>query len=154
MAVGMITRMSHTLCRGCPLKSLNDVTSSEEWSRELKISRHRPPQNVPTNTQKRRSELSSKHFGPPNPTTASTSTSPRIRIKMGLTNLPTELLMLIFGYAIPDNWTFFLDGQWILTLRTLCSKPFILSFHFAVSQLSSSVLFRIVRTYRFGVCNR
>jgi len=67
-----------------------------------------------------------------------------IGIKMGLIDLPVELMEFIVDYTIPRNWKYYSDRQWVLNLRLLCSKPFILSFHFVVSQLSSSVSFIIV----------
>ena len=62
-------------------------------------------------------------------------------LKMGLVDLPVELLVSIIDYIIPKNWKYYSEGRSILKLRLLCSKPFILSLHFAVSQLNSSESF-------------
>jgi len=62
---------------------------------------------------------------------------------LNIIDLPVELLELIFCYAIPENWKYYLEGKWILDLRLLCSRLFILSVHFVISQLNSSVSFRI-----------
>jgi hypothetical protein len=53
---------------------------------------------------------------------------------MGLIDLHVELLEIIIDYAIPKNWKYYSEGQWVLNLRLLCSKPFnfcrsILPFH-------------------------
>src|SRR5437763_1008901 len=60
---------------------------------------------------------------------------------MGLVGLPVEVLEHIIDYIIRENWKYYLEGRSILKLRLLCSKPFILSFHFVVSQLNCSELF-------------
>jgi hypothetical protein len=54
----------------------------------------------------------------------------------------------IIDSTILKNWNYS-EGRWVLNLRLLCSKPFILPFHFAVSQLNSSFSVRIVWSYRF-----
>jgi len=62
---------------------------------------------------------------------------------MGLIDLPVELLESIIDYAIPKKWKYYLEGRWVLNLRLLCSKPFVLSFHFTILQLNSFVSSRI-----------
>ena len=47
---------------------------------------------------------------------------------MGLIDLPVELLIPIIDYAIPKNWKYYLEGQRVLSLRLICSKPFTLSY--------------------------
>src|SRR5437763_17047774 len=74
------------------------------------------------------------------PTSASASTSfSALRHKMGLVDLPVELLVLIIDYIIPENWKYYSEARSILKLRLLCSKP--LS-HFAASQLKIFRLFQ------------
>jgi hypothetical protein len=64
---------------------------------------------------------------------------------MGLMELPAEVLVsIISDYAIPIDWNYYSEGQSVLNMRLVCSKLFIMSFHFAISQLNSSVFSRNV----------
>jgi hypothetical protein len=73
-------------------------------------------------------------------------------IKMGLTDLPAELLVsIIIDHVIPENWKYYSEGRWILNLRLLCSKPliFLLLFHFDVIAAEFFFLFQNCLTKSF-----
>ena len=80
------------------------------------------------------------------PTSPSVSTSSALQLpllhKMGLVDLPVELLEHIIYYIIPKNWKYYSEGLLVLKLRLLCSKLFIHSFHFAVSKAEFFGLFQ------------
>jgi hypothetical protein len=43
-------------------------------------------------------------------------------LKIGLINLPVEVLDAIIDYIIPKNWKYYFDREQILNLRLICSK--------------------------------
>jgi hypothetical protein len=45
--------------------------------------------------------------------------------EMSFIDLPEELLMSIIDYSIPENWKYYSEGPWVLNLRLVCSKLFI-----------------------------
>ena len=71
---------------------------------------------------------------------------------MGLVDLPVELLEFIIDHIIPKNWKYYSEWQLVGNLRLVCSKLDLLSCRpFAVSQLNSSISFRIVWSYRLAL---
>jgi hypothetical protein len=65
-----------------------------------------------------------------------------IGIKMGLIDLPVELLEIVIDYTIPKNWKYYSEEQWVLNLRLLCSKPFIFIVPFCCSTADFFCLFQ------------